>query len=319
MRAIEIREGRLVPCERPLPQLRDGEVLIKVHAAGVNRADVLQRKGFYPPPAGASDIPGLEVSGVIEEGAGEWRSGDSVCALTTGGGYAEYCVAPAGSCLPVPHRLTPVEAASFPETCFTVWGSVFELANLREGETLLVTGGSSGIGVTAIQIASALGHRVFALAGSREKCAACEKLGAAHAYNYREDDFVAALKGATGERGVDVVLDMAGGDFLAREAVALALDGRIAIVGFMGGAKATLDLSQFLFKRASLRAFTLRSRSNDYKAGIARALRDKVWPLIEQQKINPVVHATFRLEEAARAHEMLEAGAHIGKIVLTLN
>jgi NADPH2:quinone reductase len=322
MRAIEIRDKKLVPCERVVPTLKSDEVLIRVHAAGVNRADVLQRKGLYPPPPGASDIPGLEVAGIVEESGDAvtgWRRGDSVCALTTGGGYAEYCAASAECCLPLPGTLSSVEAASLPETFFTVWGSVFDLAGLREGEVLLVTGGTSGIGVTAIQLASVLGHRVFALAGSDDKCAACEKLGAEHAINYRNEDVVSRVKELTQGRGVDVVLDMAGGEMLAREVAVLRTDGRIASIGFMGGAKAELDLAQFLFKRASLRAFTLRSRSNAFKGAIARALREKVWPLIAEQKIRPVVYATFPLHDAGRAHEMMESGAHIGKIALAVN
>ncbi|MGH8728978.1 MAG: NAD(P)H-quinone oxidoreductase [Burkholderiales bacterium] len=321
MRAIEIRDGKLLLADRPTPTLKSGEILIKVAAAGVNRADVLQRKGLYPPPPGASDIPGLEVAGVIEqlgEGVAPRSAGDNVCALATGGGYAEYCAVPAGQCLPIPKGLNLIEAASLPETFFTVWGSVFDLAGLSEGETLLVTGGTSGIGVTAIQLARALGHRVFALAGSPEKCAACEKLGAVRAINYRDEDLNAAVSEATGSRGVDVILDMAGGEMLAREVWALAPDGRIAMIGFMGGATATLDLARFLFKRASLRAFTLRSRSNEFKAAIANALREKVWPLIESGKVKPVIHATFTLEEASRAHSLMEEGSHIGKIVLTL-
>jgi NADPH2:quinone reductase len=292
-----------------------------VHAAGVNRADVLQRKGHYPPPSGASETPGLEIAGVVEEladGAHTWRVGDRICALTTGGGYAEYCTAPASSCLPIPEGLGFAEAASLPETFFTVWGSVFDLAHLRQGETLLVTGGSSGIGVTAIQMARAFGHRVFALAGSAEKCAACEKLGAERAINYRGEDIVVAVKDATGGRGMDVILDMAGGEMLAREVLALAQDGRIALIGFMSGGKTTIDLAQFLFKRATLSAFTLRSRSNEFKAAIAGALRERVWPLIEQGKIKPVVHAVFELNDAPRAHELMESGTHIGKIVLTV-
>lgn len=321
MRAIEIKDGKLAYTDRPIPTLQAGEVLVKVHAAGVNRADVLQRKGLYPPPAGASDIPGLEIAGIIEktgDGVAGWRTGDKVCALTTGGGYAEYCAVSATSCLPIPGGLTFTEAASLPETFFTVWGSVFDLARLSANETLLVTGGSSGIGVTAIQLARALGHRVFALAGSGEKCSACEKLGAERAINYREQDFVQVVKDATGGRGVNVVLDMAGGDMLAREVATLAIDGRIALIGFMGGAKTTIDLAQFLFKRVSLRAFTLRSRTHEFKAAIALSLHEKVWPLVERGTIKPVVYATFDIDQAPQAHELMESSSHIGKIVLTL-
>ncbi|MGH8717787.1 MAG: NAD(P)H-quinone oxidoreductase [Burkholderiales bacterium] len=320
MRAIEIKHGKLVLGERPMPLPNSGEVLVKAAAAGVNRADILQRKGLYPPPPGTSDILGLEVAGVVEKlggGVSTWRAGDPVCALLTGGGYADYCVAAASNCLPIPKGLGFIEAAALPETFFTVWGSVFDVAKLSEGETLLVTGGTSGIGVTAIQMAHALGNRVFALAGSAEKCTKCEKLGAERAINYRNQDWVAILKDATGDKGVDVVLDMAGGEMLSREVAALAPDGRIALIGFMAGAKTTIDLAEFLFKRASLRAFTLRSRPNEFKAVIASALRNKVWPLIESGKIKPVVHATFPFDAATQAHALMESGSHIGKIVLT--
>jgi NADPH2:quinone reductase len=321
MLAIEIQDKKLVPCHRSIPALKPGEVLVRVRAAGINRADILQRKGLYPPPSGASDIPGLEVSGVIEDASddvGDLEAGDEVCALTTGGGYAEYCVAAARCCLPVPAGLTFTEAASLPETYFTVWGSVFELAKLREGESLLVTGGSSGIGVTAIQLSRAFGNRVFALAGNPDKRAACERLGAERAIDYRNEDFVKILRELTGGSGVDVVLDMAGGGVLPREIATLAVDGRIAMIGFMDGPRAELDLAQFLFKRARLLAFTLRSRSEDFKAKIAMRLRERVWPLIEAGKIRPVVHSTLPLVEAELAQKEMESGRHIGKIVLEI-
>ena len=306
---------------QPIPQPKTGDVLIKVAAAGVNRPDVLQRLGRYPVPAGASPLPGLEVAGtiaVLGEGVGEWKIGDAVCALTPGGGYAEYCVAPASNCLPHPAGLSAIEAASLPETFFTVWSNVFDRAGLKSGETLLVQGGSSGIGVAAIQIAHALGHRVFATAGSAEKCAACEKLGAERAINYRTGDFVEIVKAATGGKGVDVVLDMVGGDYVARELKALAPDGRIVFIAFLGGIKAEINISEVMLKRLTLSGSTLRPRSAEFKAAIARALRGKVWPLVESGKIKPVVHATFALADAAKAHTLMESGAHIGKIVLTV-
>ena len=306
---------------QPLPQPKTGEVLIKVAAAGVNRPDVLQRLGRYPVPAGASPLPGPEVAGIVAAlggGVSEWKIGDAVCALTPGGGYAEYCVAPASNCLPQPAGLTAIEAASLPETFFTVWSNVFDRAGLKPGETLLVQGGSSGIGVAAIQIAHALGHRVFATAGSAEKCAACEKLGAERAINYKSEDFVEIVKSATGGKGVDVVLDMVGGDYVPRELKALAPDGRIVFIAFLGGVKAEINLSEVMLKRLTLSGSTLRPRSVEFKAAIAHALRSKVWPLVESGKIKPVVHATFALADAAKAHALMESGAHIGKIVLTV-
>jgi putative PIG3 family NAD(P)H quinone oxidoreductase len=325
MRAVEIaRPGPpevLVPAERPVPAPGPGEVLIRVAAAGVNRPDVLQRRGLYPPPAGASDIPGLEVAGEVAgrgEGAALWRTGDRVCALVTGGGYAEYAVAHESHCLPFPAGLGAAEAASLPETCFTVWSNVFERGALQPGETLLVQGGASGIGTTAIQMARAFGHRVFATAGSPEKCAACELLGAERAINYRSEDFVEAVKAATGGRGMDVILDMVGGDYVARELQALAEDGRLVLIAFLGGSKASLDLMPLMLRRLTITGSTLRSRPVAVKARIARALRDKVWPLIESGAMHPVIHATFPLAQAARAHALMESGAHTGKIVLTV-
>ena len=305
--------------ERPRPVPGPGEVLIEVAAAGVNRPDVLQRKGVYPPPAGASDIPGLEVAGVIvDKGAGveEYALGDHVCALVTGGGYAQYCVAPALQCLPVPTGLTDVEAASLPETMFTVWTNVFDRAGLRPGESVLVQGGSGGIGVTAIQLASALGSRVFATAGSDEKCAACVRLGASRAINYRTEDFVAVIKAETGGRGVDVILDMIGGDYLMRETAALAEDGRLVFINTMGGAKATVNLVEIMVKRLTVTGSTLRSRPIAVKAAIARKLLEQVWPLLELGKVKPVIYRTFPFAEAAAAHALMESSEHVGKIVL---
>ena len=323
MRAIEITQpGKpevLKPCERPMPELKAGEVLIRVHAAGINRPDVLQRLGHYPVPPGASDLPGLEVAGEIVDGDLEgsgFKKGDMVCALVQGGGYAEYCAAPVAQCLPVPAGLSMVEAASLPETFFTVWTNVFDRAQLSEGETLLVQGGTSGIGVTAIQLATAMGHRVFATAGSEDKCRACEELGAERGINYRDEDFVAVVKELTGGRGVDVVLDMVAGDYVAREIDCLADDGRIALIALLGGAKANVDLAQVLRRRLTISGSTLRPRPVAFKGAIARNLREKVWPLLEAGKVKPVIYKTFPLDEAAAAHALMESSTHVGKIVL---
>jgi len=325
MRAVEItRPGGPEVLEigtRPVPQAKAGEVLIQVAAAGVNRPDVMQRTGHYPVPPGASDIPGLELAGTIValgEGVTGWRAGDAVAALVQGGGYAEYCSAPAPQCLPVPKGLTPVEAASLPETFFTVWSNVFDRGALKAGESFLVQGGSSGIGVAAIQMVKTFGHKVFATAGSAEKCAACLKLGADCAINYKTEDFAAVVKQATGGRGVDVILDMVAGDYVERELKCLADDGRIVIIAFLGGAKATLGLSEILRRRLTVTGSGLRPRSVEFKGAIARNLREKVWPLIESGKIRAVIHKTFPLAEAAKAHALMESGAHIGKIVLTV-
>jgi NADPH2:quinone reductase len=323
MRAIEITKPGtpdvLQLTERPLPELKPGEVLIKVHAAGVNRPDVLQRLGQYPVPPGASDIPGLEVAGEIVDGdvtGTGFRIGDMVCALVQGGGYAEFCAAPVEQCLPIPAGLTPVEAASLPETYFTVWSNVFERAALAEGETLLVQGGSSGIGVTAIGLATALGHRVFATAGNDEKCRACEALGAERAINYRDEDFVAVVKELTAGKGVDVILDMVAGDYVAREINCLADDGRIAVIALLGGSKATVDLGQVLRRRLTISGSTLRPRPVAFKAAVARKLRERVWPLFAEGRLKPVIYNTFPLEQAAQAHALMESSTHIGKIVL---
>jgi NADPH2:quinone reductase len=326
MRAVEITQpGKsdvLKIGTRAVPQPRAGEVLIKVAAAGINRPDVLQRTGHYPVPPGASDIPGLEIAGSVAalgEGVSGWRLGDTVCALVQGGGYAEYCTAPAPQCLPFPRGLSAIEAASLPETFFTVWSNVFDRAGLKAGETFLVQGGSSGIGVTAIQMAKALGHTVFATAGSAEKCAACVRLGADRAINYKTEDFAAIVKDATGGRGVDVILDMVAGDYVDRELKCLADDGRIVLIAFLGGSKATLNLNDLLRRRLTLTGSTLRPRPVEFKAAIANQLREKIWPLIEAGKIKPVIYRTFPLAEAAKAHELMESGAHIGKIVLTVD
>ena len=306
---------------REVPAPGPGEVLIRVMAAGVNRPDVLQRLGKYPVPPGASDLPGLEVAGTIAgigPGATQWNQGDRVCALTPGGGYAEHCIAPASNCLPVPKGLDFVQAASLPETYFTVWSNVFDRGALKPGETFLVQGGSSGIGVAAIQIVHALGHRVFATAGTPEKCAACVALGAERAINYKTEDFVEVVKSLTGGKGVDVILDMVAGDYVPREMKALADDGRLVLIALLGGSKATVDFNEVLRRRLVLTGSTLRPRPVEFKAAIARALREKVWPLLESGTIKPVIHATFPLAEAAKAHAMMETGEHIGKIVLTV-
>lgn len=323
MRAIEITQpGKpevLQLCERPQPELKAGEVLIRVHAAGINRPDVLQRMGHYPVPPGASDLPGLEVAGEIVDGdLGDsgFRKGDMVCALVQGGGYAEYCAAPLAQCLPLPEGLSAVEAASLPETFFTVWTNVFDRAGLKEGETLLVQGGTSGIGVTAIQLATAMGHRVFATAGSDDKCRACEELGAERGINYRSEDFVEVVKSLTGGKGVDVVLDMVAGDYVAREIDCLADDGRIALIALLGGAKANVDLGQVLRRRLSISGSTLRPRPVAFKGAIAQQLREQVWPLFAAGKIKPVIYKTFPLEGAAEAHALMESSTHVGKIVL---
>jgi putative PIG3 family NAD(P)H quinone oxidoreductase len=325
MVAVEISEPGgpevLVAGRRPLPAPGPGEVLIAVEAAGVNRPDVLQRKGGYPPPKGASDIPGLEVAGrivALGEGRARWRLGDQVTALATGGGYAEYCTAPAAQCLPLPEGLTMVEAASLPETYFTVWSNVFDRCGLSSGESFLVHGGSSGIGTTAIQLARAFGATVYATAGSAEKCRACETLGAARAINYREEDFVAVAKEATAGRGLDVILDMVGGDYIQRNLRALAPDGRLCYIAFLGGSKAEVDLMPLMLKRLTITGSTLRARSVDFKTAIATQLEAKVWPLFAAGTIKPKVHATFPLEQAAEAHRLMESSRHIGKIALTM-
>lgn len=305
--------------ERPRPRLKAGEVLIQVEAAGVNRPDVLQRKGLYPPPPGASDVLGLEVAGIVVEGGDTgFKPGVRVCALVNGGGYAEYCAAPAAQCLPVPHGLNMSEAAGLPETYFTVWSNVWDRAHLSPAESLLVHGGSSGIGVAAVQLARALGHRVFATAGTPEKCRAVEALGAERCINYRSEDFVAAVLQLTERKGVDVILDMVGGDYIARDLACLAEDGRLSLIAVQGGKQATIDCALVLMRRLHIAGSTLRGRSVAFKAAIARNLLERVWPLFETGVIKPVVAQTFPLERVADAHRLMESSAHIGKIVLTL-
>ena len=311
----------LRPVSRPVPRAGPGEVLIRVEAAGVNRPDVLQRQGRYAPPAGASDIPGLEVSGevcALGDGTGEWRLGDRVTALVAGGGYAEYCAAPGPQCLPIPRGFDAVAAAAIPETFFTVWTNVFARGRLAAGETLLVHGGTSGIGTTAIPMARCFGARVFATAGSPAKCEACRRLGAEDAYDRTREDFVARLREATGGRGADVILDMVGGETLPRNLAALADEGRLVQIALIGGATATLNLAEVLQRRLTITGSTLRPRSVAEKGAIARALREHVWPHLEAGRLSPLIHATFPLAEAAAAHRLMESGGHVGKIVLTV-
>jgi len=326
MIAIEIREPGepdvLVPVERPMPTPGPGEMLIKVAAAGVNRPDVMQRRGKYPPPPGASDIPGLEVAGSVDRIGTDvtgWNVGDAVCALVSGGGYAEYCVAPAPQCLPVPRGFDFVSAAAIPETFFTVWTNVFDRGRLAAGESILIHGGSSGIGTTAIQLARARGARVFATAGSAEKCAACERLGAERAINYKEADFLEVVRASTGGRGVDVVLDMVGAEYFARNLSALAIDGRLVEIATLRGATVELTIPTVMQRRLTITGSTLRARSVAEKGVIARAVHEQVWPLLESGAVKPVIFQTFPLADAAGAHRVLEAGAHIGKLVLIVS
>ena len=327
MRAVEISSfgapDVLRLGQRPVPQPGVGELLIRVAASGINRPDVLQRAGHYAPPPGASDLPGLEVAGVIEAGdtqamaSAGLKVGDRVCALVAGGGYAQWCVAPVGQCLPVPAGLNDIEAASLPETFFTVWSNVFDRGRLQAGEFLLVQGGSSGIGVTAIQLARAWGATVIVTAGSDEKCAACIELGASHAINYKTQDFVAEIQRITNGRGVDVVLDMVAGDYVAREVECLAEDGRLVIIAVQGGVKSSFNAGLVLRRRLTITGSTLRPRSVEFKAAIAQSLRSRVWPLIEQGKVRPVIYQTFDAGDAAAAHALMESNQHTGKIVLT--
>jgi NADPH2:quinone reductase len=322
--AIKVPGGpeALVPETRPLPKPGPGEILIRVAAAGVNRPDVIQRQGLYPPPPGASDLPGLEVAGEVAalgEGAHRFALGDKVCALVPGGGYAQFCKTHQTSALPVPEGLTMLEASAIPETFFTVWTNVFDRGRLRQGETFLVHGGSSGIGTTAIMLAKAFGARVIATAGSQEKCDSCRKLGADVAINYRTEDFVAAVKAATGGHGADVILDMVGGDYVARNYDAAAEEGRIVQIAFLKESKVTLDLRRLMMKRLIHTGSTLRPRTVEEKAAIARSLEEKVWPLLRQGRCKPVIHAVFKLAEAPKAHALMESSAHIGKIVLEVD
>jgi putative PIG3 family NAD(P)H quinone oxidoreductase len=327
MRAVEITSfgapDVLRLGERPLPQAGAGELLIRVSASGINRPDVLQRLGHYAPPPGTSDLPGLEVAGVIEAGdaaamaeAG-FRIGDRVCALVAGGGYAQWCVAPVVQCLPVPDGLSDVEAASLPETFFTVWSNVFDRGRLQPGETLLIQGGTSGIGVTAIQLARAFGATVIVTAGNDAKCSACLSMGAHHAINYKAQDFVSEVQRITAGKGVDVVLDMVGGDYVAREVECLAEDGRIVIIAVQGGIQSGFNAGLVLRRRLTITGSTLRPRPVAFKGAIARALRERVWPLLASGAIKPVIHSTFAAADAAQSHVLMESGQHIGKIVLT--
>jgi putative PIG3 family NAD(P)H quinone oxidoreductase len=323
MTCIEISEPGgpevLKPGTRPLPVAGAGEVLVRVAAAGVNRPDIMQRQGMYSPPPGVSDIPGLEIAGTVVAVGPEvsrWNVGDTVCALVAGGGYAEYCAAPAPQCLPFPKGLDAVAAAALPETFFTVWANVFGRARLEPGETLLVHGGSSGIGTAAIQIASRLGARVMVTAGSAEKCTACEDLGAERAVNYRDEDFVDAAKAFSGGHGVNVILDMVGGDYVARNIAALAHGGRIASIAFLQGSKVEVDLMPLLMKHLTITASTLRPQTIEQKGEIANALEERIWPLIEAGDIKPVIDTIFPLADAAEAHRLMESSRHIGKIML---
>jgi NADPH2:quinone reductase len=327
MVAVEIREPGgpdvLQPVRRALPRPGPGEVLVGVAAAGVNRPDVMQRLGKYPPPAGASDIPGLEVSGFVvalhaEDAPGRWRVGDNVCALVAGGGYAEYCVVPVSQCLPVPAGLDLVTAAAVPETFFTVWSNLFERGRLRPGERVLVHGGTSGIGTTAIQLARASGARVIATAGSEGKCAACVSLGAELAINYRREDFVEAVRAHTGGGGVDAILDIVGGDYFARNVKCLSMEGRLIQIGLIGGARAEIDLAALVQRRLTIVGSTLRARTVEEKGALARAVEQHVWPWLTDRTVAPVIDRTFPLASAADAHRRLESGDHIGKVVLTV-
>jgi NADPH2:quinone reductase len=325
MRAVEISSPggpeALQVRDLPKPAPKPNEILIRVAAAGVNRPDVLQRMGRYPVPPGASPLPGLEVAGeVVAAGASAklWKPGDKVCALANGGGYAEFCAVPEAQALPIPRGLSAVQAASLPETFFTVWSNVYDRGRLAPGESLLVQGGTSGIGVTAIQMAAATGNRVFATAGSDDKCAACVRLGAAAAFNYRTQDFEAELKKATGGKGVDVILDMVGGDYVAKELKCLAEEGRLVFIAFLRGPKAELDINQVMQRRLTVTGSTLRPRPSEFKGAIAARLREKIWPLIEAGRIKPEIYRTFPLAQAAEAHRLMETSQHIGKIMLAV-
>jgi len=326
MKVIEISEPggpeNLVMASRPVPEPGLGEILIKVVAAGVNRPDVAQRQGNYAPPPGASDLPGLEVSGTVAavgSGVSDWAVGDEVCALTPGGGYAEYCLTPACHALPIPKGISLADAGAMPETFFTVWSNVFERGRLQAGERILIHGGSSGIGTTAIQLANVLGARVFTTAGTQEKCRVCEELGAERAINYREKDFVAVLRDLTDGEGVDLILDMVGGDYFSRNLSALRVEGRLVQIAFLSGPQAEISLAPIMVKRLTVTGSTLRPQSIEAKAKIADSLRRTVWPLVEAGRVKPVMHASFPLAEAAKAHQMMEDGDHIGKIVLQVS
>ncbi|MCF7967113.1 MAG: NAD(P)H-quinone oxidoreductase [Methylobacter tundripaludum] len=319
--AIEIDNGVLKPVQRAIPVPSANQVLIKVAAAGINRPDVMQRKGLYPPPPGASDIPGLEVAGTIQSlggNIGHLNVGDRVCALVAGGGYAEYCLASAALCLPVPENLSFTQAAALPETFFTVWSNVFDRARLQPGETLLVHGGSSGIGTTAIQLIKAFNAKVIVTAGSEAKCAFCLHLGADAAINYKKQNFVDEIKRLTNGKGVDVILDMIGGDYFPHNLKCMSDDARLVQIAIQSGPKAEINLLSVMLKRLTITGSTLRARDDDFKAAIASQLHEKVWPLLESGKIKPVIHSTFALTDAALAHQLMESSQHIGKIILTV-
>jgi NADPH:quinone reductase len=324
MTAIEIVEPGgpdvLQPGSRPVPTPAPGEVLVRVEAAGVNRPDAMQRLGRYPPPQGASDIPGLEIAGVVMSAPspGRWSAGDRVCALVAGGGYAEYCAVPAGQCLPIPDGVDAVSAAALPETVFTVWTNLFQRGRLRAGERVLVHGGTSGIGTTAIQLARAHEAIVYATAGSQEKCAVCTRLGAAVAINYRTEDFVEVVRRETSDEGVDIILDIIGGDYFPRNMECLGLNGRLVQIGLQGGARTSIDLTRVLYRRLTITGSTLRARTVEEKSELARAVETHVWPLIADGRVRPLIDRTFPLTSAADAHRRLESGEHVGKIVLTV-
>jgi putative PIG3 family NAD(P)H quinone oxidoreductase len=324
MKAIEIAGSggpdvlRLV--DRPVPEPRAGEVLVRVAAAGVNRPDIMQRQGKYPPPPGASDIPGLEIAGdIVQSGVGDLREGEQVCALVSGGGYATFCAVPSVQCLRIPAGVSLDEAAAIPETFFTVWTNLFDRGGLRRGERALIHGGTSGIGTTAIQLGREFGATMFATAGSREKCGACERLGAARAIDYRREDFVEALRDATGGEGVDLVLDIVGGEYLQRNLACLRLNGRLVQIGLMSESKSTVDLRPLLQKRLTITGSTLRARTPEEKGAIARAQEANVWPVLGCGRVRPVIHATLPLAQASDAHRLLESGQVVGKVVLTMS
>ena len=321
MRAIEINNNQLQLTERPIPQPSSTEVLVKVCAAGINRPDIMQRKGLYPPPPGASDIPGLEIAGIVTKvgsKSSNIKEGDKVCALVTGGGYAEYCLAQTELCLPIPNNFNFIQAAAIPETFFTVWSNIFDRAQLKQNETLLIHGGSSGIGTTAIQLAKAFGAKVFITAGTTKKCDFCTDLGADLAINYKEQDFVTEIKHKTKDQGVDVILDMIGGDYFPRNLKCMGFDARLIQIAIQNGAETEANLLPIMLKRLTISGSTLRARNASFKSEIARQLLKKVWPLFESGKIKPVIHTTFSLKQAYKAHILMESGQHIGKIILTV-
>ncbi len=320
MLAIEIKNFTLQATDRPIPKVSESEVLIEVYAAGINRPDVMQRKGLYPPPANVSDIPGLEVAGEIicvGSKVTHLRQGDKVCALVTGGGYAEFCLAHADLCLPIPVGFDFIQAAALPETFFTVWSNIFDRAQLKKNESLLIHGGASGIGTTAIQLAKAISSTVYVTAGSNEKCAFCIDLGADAAINYNQQDFVSEIKNLTQNNGVNVILDIVGGDYFPRNLKCMAFDARLIHIAFQKGSKIEVDLLPIMLKRLIITGSTLRARNTDFKKQIAKQLLEKVWPLLETNKIKPVIHSTFSLEESNLAHQLMESSQHIGKIILT--